>query len=286
LLRQPHGGASSARNHGIGASRGEFVALLDSDDTWPEGKVERQLSLMAAEGYTFSHTSYWRVESDGSEKLISSGKFSGRVYPAIIGGCPIASSSVMVRRDVFENIGMFPDSISIGEDVVQWIRVAAVYDLLGINEPLVNIHVGATATIRIPEKMAIGVVNILRFVMDDERHRLHHFDLAILVIGGLNAQLDQVLQCDAEAMERALANGTFLSIVKSVRPDDVYIELRKRMPMLARIFHRPIWSIAAATNRRLARWPRIQRIVRAMGQPLLSGVRARLQPLQPDRKGG
>ena len=50
VISQPNGGPSSARNHGVANSKGEFIAFLDSDDTWSPEKLERQVRLMVSAG--------------------------------------------------------------------------------------------------------------------------------------------------------------------------------------------------------------------------------------------
>src|SRR5688572_11723596 len=45
-LKKPNGGVSSARNHGMAAARGDYLALLDSDDEWLPTKIEKQVAFL------------------------------------------------------------------------------------------------------------------------------------------------------------------------------------------------------------------------------------------------
>lgn len=47
-IRQKNGGLSHARNQGIGKARGEYIALLDGDDIWPDGKLAEQMAIIQA----------------------------------------------------------------------------------------------------------------------------------------------------------------------------------------------------------------------------------------------
>ncbi len=79
VLRQPvNGGVAAARNAGIAAAHGDYIAFLDADDWWHPAKLERQLAAMHTSGAQICYAAYWRVAEDG--------RVLGRVTPPERGG--------------------------------------------------------------------------------------------------------------------------------------------------------------------------------------------------------
>lgn len=66
VRQRVNGGVAAARNAGIGAAQGRFIAFLDSDDWWHPRKLEWQLADMLRTGAQISYTTYARVTEDGS----------------------------------------------------------------------------------------------------------------------------------------------------------------------------------------------------------------------------
>jgi GT2 family glycosyltransferase len=143
-LYREHGGVSAARNTGIGAARGEWIALLDSDDAWLAEKLERQLAALAASPEPrLCHTDeIWirngRRVNPGRRHV----KRGGRIFSHCLPLCAISPSSALIHRSVFAAVGLFDESLPACEDYDLWLRITARYPVLLVGEPLVEKHGG------------------------------------------------------------------------------------------------------------------------------------------------
>jgi glycosyltransferase involved in cell wall biosynthesis len=168
-VRQENRGPAAARNLGIELSQGKFVAFLDSDDLWLPNKLEIQLRYMQDNPKIgLSHTSYTRMSPKGDllEK-ISSGKFTGYVYPKIILSCPIATPTVIIRKNILNNI-KFNEGVKIGEDVILWIQISKQHKILGIDIPLTKVRIhGDNAAIDIHKNLH-GNLNIINYTLEND----------------------------------------------------------------------------------------------------------------------
>jgi len=69
IVSKPNGGLSSARNAGVAAAQGEFVAFLDADDRWLPAKLARQVALMREEPRLAFCSTAARVQAPGGKVL-------------------------------------------------------------------------------------------------------------------------------------------------------------------------------------------------------------------------
>lgn len=116
LLRKSNGGPASARNLGAAHARGEWLAMLDADDSWMAEKLERQLRLDTSERigviHCLANTSY----PDVPPELTFEDLWDGRNW--------IVNSTALVRRAVFDAVGGFNEDRTLVEDYHLWLRIA------------------------------------------------------------------------------------------------------------------------------------------------------------------
>ena len=138
VLRQENRGVSVARNRGIEQTTGEWIALLDSDDEWVEGKLEAQLEALAASGRKVCHSDeIWIREGRRVNPGRRHAKREGRLYLQSLTLCAISPSAVVLHRTVLDEVGGFDERLPVCEDYDLWLRVTARYDVALVDEPLV-----------------------------------------------------------------------------------------------------------------------------------------------------
>lgn len=143
-LRRERGGVSAARNQGIAAARGEWIALLDSDDAWRPAKLERQLAaLAAAPGHRLCHTDeIWIRDGRRVNPRRRHAKRGGRIFRHCLPLCAISPSSALIHRTLFDDLGGFDEALPACEDYDLWLRITSREPVLLVDEPLVEKHGG------------------------------------------------------------------------------------------------------------------------------------------------
>jgi len=178
---QEHKGASAARNLGISLAIGSYIAFLDSDDMFAPQKLEKQIIYMQTNRFSFSHTSYQRIDHDGNlMEVINSGAFSGELFPSILAGCSIASPTVMIKKELLEN-RRFIEDMEIGEDICLWIDIAFCYPMGGIQEPLSKVRVDSSSASLNDRKQQIGLMNIAGHIINNSLYAAHEYYVYLLL---------------------------------------------------------------------------------------------------------
>jgi len=144
VIRQENRGVSAARNTGILAAKGEFVALLDSDDSWLPGKLERQVAFFDAcpEALICQTEEIWVRNGKRVNPKKRHLKFSGMIFEKTLPLCLVSPSAVMLRRALIHEVGLFDESLPACEDYDLWLRITWKYPVHLIDTPLIVKHGG------------------------------------------------------------------------------------------------------------------------------------------------
>lgn len=143
VISQKNGGAASARNTGIRAAKGEYIALVDADDLWLPHKLERQIEVLE------------NKNSDGNEVFaVQAGAFfvnndlevisvrpcvpskDALLETLLFRNMPSNMSTLVIKRSKFDEIGYFDTELEILEEWDMAIKVARYCNLVSIEEPL------------------------------------------------------------------------------------------------------------------------------------------------------
>lgn len=168
LIEQENRGVAAARNTGISAAKGYYIALLDSDDLWDPEKLEKQITYMEEKGYQVSHTSYTIFNSEGTVRKVNTGRMEGDVLRALIKSCPLCTPSAVFEKALADNIHPpFREEFQYGEDACFWISLAKQAKIGAVQEPLTFVRHTDTTASNSMEKVQIALMNIRSYVQSD-----------------------------------------------------------------------------------------------------------------------
>jgi len=138
IVSKQNEGVSSARNNGIQEARGKYVAFLDGDDIWDKEYLAEQVKMI----HDFPNAAMWGINfaetRDGQiMRRLATGLPDGyRGYVENYFYLPnrdsdlFCSSSVVIRKEVFEKVGMFDERLKYSEDNDMWWRIIATYPVV------------------------------------------------------------------------------------------------------------------------------------------------------------
>lgn len=138
-ISQDNKGVSAARNKGIMAAKNDLIAFLDSDDLWMKEKLERQVKFFEdnPEASICQAGEIWIRKGKRVNPCKKHVKPSGMIFEPSLNLCLVSPSAVMLKKNIFDDVGYFNENFPACEDYDLWLRIACTTPIFLIDEPLV-----------------------------------------------------------------------------------------------------------------------------------------------------
>jgi glycosyltransferase involved in cell wall biosynthesis len=135
---QENHGLGYSRNKAIEFSRGEYIAFIDHDDVWLQGKLEKQVAILKNKpSIDFLYTNYFTIKNNRKDLYLKDKQPEGFVFEQFILFYPVGILTVMVRKSILDTLGLFFDeNLRYAEDYDLFIRLLMKSQAAYIDEAL------------------------------------------------------------------------------------------------------------------------------------------------------
>ena len=139
-------GVCKTRNIGIKHAKGEYIALLDSDDEWVADKLEKQLAQMQQKGTKVVYCRFSRMYENDNEKISiippieRKENLEGDLFYELLLGNFIGAPTMVIAKDVLEEVGGFNEELMNLEDYELILRIAKEFYIAFTDEVLVHTY--------------------------------------------------------------------------------------------------------------------------------------------------
>jgi glycosyltransferase involved in cell wall biosynthesis len=159
VIQRSNGGVSAARNTGIQNASGDWIALLDADDSWAAEKLERQAACIQS-NTVLVYTGVQHFDDSGPHGVWPA------IDPVLAGKMlrycnPIVQSSALVKREAILRAGGYREDVCGCEDWDLWVRLQRLGKFEAVSDPLMNYYVYPDSLSANPEVMMKNIEMIL-----------------------------------------------------------------------------------------------------------------------------
>ena len=156
-------GAAGSRNRGVREAEGTYIAFLDADDWWEEGKLKEQLEVLERTGAVLCSTAREMMNPDGSSTGSVIPVKDTITYRRLLSHNSINCSSVLIKREAALEFPMEHDDSH--EDYITWLKVLKKYGFAaGINKPYLKYRLSEGGKSRDKRKSAVITYRVYRYM--------------------------------------------------------------------------------------------------------------------------
>lgn len=138
IISQSNHGVSHARNRAIERATGFWIALLDSDDFWYKDKLWLQMNaLINNTQFRLCHCDeHWIRNDKRVNQKLKHKKHGGHIFEHCLPLCAMSPSATVMQKNMFNQYGLFDESLPACEDYDMWLRISCNEPVLYIDKPL------------------------------------------------------------------------------------------------------------------------------------------------------
>lgn len=148
VFSYPNTGLAASRNRGISHAAGEYISFIDADDLWAPEKLEAQLKALQANSQAAVAYSWSDCIDESSQFLRTGGHITinGDVYAKLLLVNFLENgSNPLIRRQAFDEVGGFDESLPAAQDWDMWLRLANRYHFVAVSSPQVLYRISANS---------------------------------------------------------------------------------------------------------------------------------------------